>query len=1077
MVARLLKKDEIFNAAAEIACAAERAAYLHQACGDDLALKAQIEELLDHDRSADSFWDRTVPGLPAVAGDAIAERPGTVIGRYKLLEEIGEGGFGVVFMAEQEEPVRRRVALKIIKAGMDTRQVVARFEAERQALAMMDHPNIARVFDAGATETGRPYFVMELVKGIPITEYCDEHKLTTDERLNLFLDVCSAVQHAHQKGIIHRDLKPSNVMVTLHDDKPVPKIIDFGIAKATQARLTDKTLFTEFRQLIGTPAYMSPEQAQMIGLDVDTRSDIYSLGVLLYELLTGSTPFDSKQLMQSGYDEMRRIIREVEPPRPSTRLSSSGSLPFAGRVTEGVNDSATIAANRHTEPGKLTRELRGELDWIVMKCLEKDRTRRYESAGSLARDIERHLHDEPVQACPPSAAYHFRKFARRNKVALAIASAAIAMLLLGVAGLALSNRLIAAQRLRAEQNFVRARTAVSNTLADAAYGIGDWSQLSPALRKKFAEEAIRFYESFLQEESTDPALQFETAVAFRSLSQLYRSIDEMQQSEQFIHRSIARLEGLTSKFSDVAKYRQQLGYSHYALGLLLKKTKRPLEAEVAHKKAIDLYEDLIARGPDESDYYIELAPIYPVLATLQNSRGAEQEAERTIQRLLGFLSNAPVESFDAAVMARTLLINSPTGAQKQEAHQQFRRAIEEYGQVAVDYPNDLDRRVKALTGYVQTIGQCAAVKGFEGEVDELNRRLEAELPKLVADFPDSNDCQWQTANLYRDWAVQLLPYGNYLSQAERALCESIKFNEKLSQSDPKRPGVWLYLADSTIVLGDLYWRTARPKDAETAYLRAIEIFDQRESEIDANESPTAMVTDLVWLAYYLGCTHREEQAAEFVRKAARNSQLVMDPSASADALYYTAVVQARLGDTAGYRATCTTLIELPFDTLEGLTKSRPIWTPCLAPDALEDPTLPIKLGEQVVTNNSLGERHFALYILGAAHYRAGQYEQAAERLQESIAAFPSRREPVTDSMNYHRLFLAMTQWQLGQKDKARRILAETLPGVDAELASPSSGWNRRATLELLRAEAEALIEREEADYSVENKSRTGDEAK
>ncbi len=347
------------------------------------------------------------------------EREGTVIGRYKLLQRIGEGGFGSVYMADQEEPLRRRVAFKIIKLGMDTKQVIARFEAERQALAMMDHPNIAKVFDAGATGAGRPYFVMELVKGVPITEYCDRNRLGTKERLALFMDVCGAVQHAHQKGIIHRDIKPNNVMVTLHDGKPVPKIIDFGIAKATNQRLTERTLFTEYNQFIGTPAYMSPEQAEMSGLDVDTRSDIYSLGVLLYELLTGTTPIDSKRLGQVPYAELQRMIREEDPQRPSLRISTQG------------REATSAAELRKTDLQGLARALRGDLDWVVMKALEKDRTRRYETAESLRLDIRRCLNSEPVSARPPSTIYRLGKFVRRNRTAVTVATVVTAALTAG----------------------------------------------------------------------------------------------------------------------------------------------------------------------------------------------------------------------------------------------------------------------------------------------------------------------------------------------------------------------------------------------------------------------------------------------------------------------------------------------------------------------------------------------------------------------------------------------------------------------------------------------------------------------
>jgi serine/threonine protein kinase/tetratricopeptide (TPR) repeat protein len=357
--------------------------------------------------------------VPPADLDSVVERPGTVIGRYRLLQQIGAGGFGVVFMAEQTEPVHRRVALKVIKAGMDTREVIARFEAERQALAMMDHPNIARVLDGGTTASRRPYFVMELVRGIPITEYCDQANLSTRERLELFIKVCRAVQHAHQKGIIHRDLKPSNVLVTLHDGEPVPKVIDFGVAKALDQKLTEKTLFTRFEQMLGTPAYMSPEQAALGGLDIDTRSDIYSLGVLLYELLTGITPLDAETLCEAALEEIRRIIRETDPPKPSTRLQTMGA-----RLAE-------VAQRRHADPEMLSRLVRGDLDWITMKCLEKDRQRRYETVNGLAMDLERHLNNEPVVARPPSKLYRFQKLVRRNKLVFGGAALLLVVLMLG----------------------------------------------------------------------------------------------------------------------------------------------------------------------------------------------------------------------------------------------------------------------------------------------------------------------------------------------------------------------------------------------------------------------------------------------------------------------------------------------------------------------------------------------------------------------------------------------------------------------------------------------------------------------
>src|SRR5215218_6351234 len=364
---------------------ADRAAYLDGACNGHPALRASLDALLRANVGASGFLTSPPQDVPVELSTA-TEGPGTAVGPYKLLEQIGEGGFGVVYLAEQTRPVRRKVALKVLKPGMDTKQVVARFEGERQALAVMDHPNIARVFDGGATASGRPYFVMELVKGVTVTEFCDQNQLTTRHRLELFVSVCRAVQHAHQKGIVHRDLKPSNVLVSRHDSTPVVKVIDFGVAKALGQALTDKTLFTGIAQMLGTPLYMSPEQAGLSDLDVDTRSDIYALGVLLYELLTGTTPFTRERFQRAAYDEIRRIIREEDPPRPSTRLSESkDTLP-------------SISAQRQTEPARLTRLFRGEVDWIVMKALEKDRSRRYESATGLALDVQRYLNDEPVQA-------------------------------------------------------------------------------------------------------------------------------------------------------------------------------------------------------------------------------------------------------------------------------------------------------------------------------------------------------------------------------------------------------------------------------------------------------------------------------------------------------------------------------------------------------------------------------------------------------------------------------------------------------------------------------------------------------
>jgi serine/threonine protein kinase len=432
-----------------------RARFLDQACAGDARLRVAVEAMLSAHAGAEDFFEQcraavNIPEVDAQAAAALRESDGEIqpddladeqigsrVGRYQLRQKIGEGGCGVVYLAEQEEPIRRQVALKVIKLGMDTKSVIARFEAERQALAMMDHPNIARVLDAGATETGRPFFVMELVRGTRITQYCDENHLDTVQRLGLFIQVCCAIQHAHQKGIIHRDIKPSNILVTLHDGVPVPKVIDFGIAKATEGNLTEQTRLTVCEQLVGTPAYMSPEQAAISGLDIDTRSDIYSLGVLLYELLTGRTPFDTRLLLQSGLDEMRRTLREQEPQLPSTMVTTL-------RRTE----LALTAGQHHAEPPKLISQLQGDLDWIVMKALEKDRNRRYETANGLAMDIQRYIDNEPVVARPPSQLYRLQKLVRRNKIIFAAGSAVALALLMG---LSLSTWLFIREREAREQ--------------------------------------------------------------------------------------------------------------------------------------------------------------------------------------------------------------------------------------------------------------------------------------------------------------------------------------------------------------------------------------------------------------------------------------------------------------------------------------------------------------------------------------------------------------------------------------------------------------------------------------------------
>jgi serine/threonine protein kinase len=548
---------------------AERAAWLDRECGDDKDLRQRVEALLAAHQEPDESPPSGAPAVKATIkldlAEAEDEAVGKTIGRYKILEKVGEGGCGVVYVAEQTEPVRRRVALKVIKLGMDTKQVVARFEAERQALAMMDHPNIAKVLDAGATENGRPYFVMELVRGIKITEYCDQNNLTTKERLDLFIKVCQAIQHAHQKGIIHRDIKPSNILVTLHDGVPVPKVIDFGIAKATEGRLTDATVYTQLHQFIGTPAYMSPEQAEMSGLDIDTRSDIYSLGVLLYELLTGRTPFDAGELMASGVDGMRKTIREKEPIRPSTRFAT----------LEG-EELTTTAKRRSTEISKLVHQLKGDLDWIVMKCLEKDRTRRYETANGLAADLKRHLNNETVVARPPSSAYRFQKLVRRNKLAFSAGVAIAAALLLGIISAtwqavrathakqealaaqqqaeASEKEALAAQanesRLRKQAEAARSQSEglVTFMLQDLQPALKDYGRLS--LLKQVDEKTVDYFAA-LPPELRNPATELAQAGAVEDLAEILHTSGDTKAAGAKLQEALGLYQALAQKHPEI----------------------------------------------------------------------------------------------------------------------------------------------------------------------------------------------------------------------------------------------------------------------------------------------------------------------------------------------------------------------------------------------------------------------------------------------------------------------------------------------------------------------------------------------
>jgi eukaryotic-like serine/threonine-protein kinase len=585
----------IFDAARRIEATDARHRYLEGACAGDFALQTRLEALLLIDQADRGFLERPAEGVTAPAVGGISEAPGERIGPYKLVQAIGEGGMGTVWMAEQREPVKRLVALKLIKPGMDSRAVLARFEAERQALALMDHPNIAKILDGGTTRDepggvgpGRPYFVMELVKGRPLTEYCDARRLSIKDRIDLFVQICSAVQHAHQKGIIHRDLKPSNVLVTEHDGEPVPMVIDFGLAKALNAvdSLTDRTLCTAFGTIVGTPLYMAPEQVGITALDVDTRIDIYALGVILYELLTGTTPLSKQRLKQAAWEEIRRVIREEEPPRPSLRLSSSDDI------------LPTVAASRQTEPLKLTRMVRGDLDWIVMKALEKDRTRRYETASGLARDLQRYLASEPVLARPPSTAYRLGKFAQRHRAAVLAGAAVLAALLAGtlVAGWqavvatrakqhaldAAATALMKEAETRAVLDFVETKVFAAARPKGQAGGLGTSVTVRQAVEAALPFVANRFAEQPI----TEARLRMTMGMSFQYVGELKIAAEQFQIARALYvrHRGLDDPDTLNSMNWLAENYRQS----------------------GRHTEALQLQQETLARrktllGPDHPD--------------------------------------------------------------------------------------------------------------------------------------------------------------------------------------------------------------------------------------------------------------------------------------------------------------------------------------------------------------------------------------------------------------------------------------------------------------------------------------------
>jgi eukaryotic-like serine/threonine-protein kinase len=888
---------------------AERLAYLDGACAGDAALRQQVEGLLRAHEQAGTFLE-TSPASLALASTPLTEKPGDRIGRYKLLQQIGEGGCGVVYMAEQEEPVRRRVALKIIKLGMDTKQVVARFEAERQALAMMDHPNIAKVLDAGATETGRPFFVMELVRGVPITVYCDENNIPMQQRLELFIQVCQAVQHAHQKGIIHRDIKPSNILVTVNDGLPVPKVIDFGIAKATTGQqLTDKTLFTAFEQFIGTPAYMSPEQAVMTSLDIDTRSDLYSLGVLLYELLTGKTPFDPKELLQAGFDEMRRTIREQEPAKPSTRLSAM----LEGELT-------TTAKHRHMEPPKLIHLVRGDLDWIVMKCLEKDRTRRYETANSLAMDIKRYLNCEPVVARPPSKLYEFQKTVRRHKFGFAACAAIIVVLAAGVIVSTLEffkekqarQRAVAAEqeqaRLRQEAEAARANEASLRLQAEA-----DEKKAQTEAAK--SRQVAQFLEDMLQGVGPSVALGRDTTmlreILDKTAERVGKDLKDQPEVEAELRNTIGDVYHALGEYEKaevilrvaLAMRRKLLGLEHpevasslYSLGCVLYSEWKLAEAESTQREALAIRRKLY--GQTHLDVATSLNDLGLVLrreAKLEEAQPLLRQALTMRRQMLGNEHPDVLNSLDG--LAWLLFLQNKVTEAEAMMREELAIAKRLYGN---EHPA-VATALNNLGTVLHNQGKLAEAEELLREALAMNRRLQGnEHPEEIATLGNlggvlrSQGRFTEAEPIFREaLAIRKKVSGNEDIRVSRPLEDLADVlwrqgklaegealaRESLGIRENQQPGNWETF-NCRSLLGGLLLDQKKHAEAEPLLVSGYEGMKQREKSIPFRwKARLKNALDLLVQLYE--ATGRPDRAAEWKQKLAEFDKAETEKKAAA----------------------------------------------------------------------------------------------------------------------------------------------------------------------------------------------------
>jgi serine/threonine protein kinase len=851
---------------------------------------------------------------------------------------------------------------------------------------------------------------MELVHGVPITEYCDQCNLPTRERLELFVAVCQAVQHAHQKGIIHRDIKPTNVLVAMQDGRATPKVIDFGVAKAMGGRLTEHTLTTGFAQMVGTPLYMSPEQAELSPLGVDTRSDIYSLGVLLYELLTGATPFDRDRLHAAPYDEVRRIIREEEAPRPSSRIN-----------TLAADAATTVAEHRRTDARRLRQTVRGELDWIVMKCLEKDRNRRYETANGLARDIERYLNDEPVQACPPSASYRLKKFVRRNKIAAAF----VLLLVAAVAALTVSNIQTRRNERRALTESARAQ-AVSDLLQEIL------ASSNPDQVKGSQYTVRELLDDFSAGLGDQLAGEREVEAAIRSvIGKSYWRLGVFDRAE--LHSKKA-LDLRRQVFGD-SDERVADSLVDYAWNLA--EQYRYPEAETHTRDALSIYRK---RHSNPRATVRALWSLQEFLHRQSRYSEAEQMANEALA-LAGDPKNSNV--LELPNVLHTLADSYSTQGKYEEAEKWARQAVE------------IHRRLQGNQHPETAWGLWAlgtALRGQQKLVDA--EPLLREALSIFREYYTPEHCAIQ--GVRHELASVLW------AQRDRAGLETLAKEQAEHERRLEGPGYHVRLAELLLANES----ESKTDEARQLIWRAMDEYGRA-----AVDHPNEFIPRLNAAIGFLGLIRVCEEAPGFAAEVenvkrrltaelpqlAAMAQRLTGPAASADGFYYLALIQLRLGDRDGYRATCQALIDLPDYIGNDVVHARPIWTLCIAPNSLDDLNRLVTRAEGLVAKSTSNQPHFSVYVLGAALYRAGRYKQAAERLEESVDAYSIAPSLGYDTITYQQLLLAMAKWQLGQKDEARQLLAETLPVVNQELASPLTGWNRWVTLEILQHEAESLI--------------------